>query len=394
MTDANSKRPLIYLIAGEESGDRLGGPLMLALKQACPSDIAFAGVGGPKMTEQGLTSLFPMQDLSVMGLAEVLPRLPSLINRLNQVVADIRSLKPDVLITIDAPDFNFRVARKLKGKGIPLVHYVAPTVWAWRPGRAKKIAGFLDHLLALLPFEPPYFERHGLNCTYVGHPVLQSGAGQGGGAAFRSHHGISSDVPLLALLPGSRIGESSRLLPVFSQTIERLRSTIPSLEIVVPTVAATRRQVEAESISWDVPVHLIDNDKDKYAAFDAADAALAASGTVALELAMAGTPAVIAYKMAPVTGFLARQLVKAPYVNLINLILGREAVPEFLLESCRSELIAPAVAGLLNDAQACDAQKHAYNEALETLGLGKLDPNRRAAETVLGLIQTTKNGAI
>jgi lipid-A-disaccharide synthase len=394
MTDAKREKPLIYLIAGEESGDRLGGPLMQALKQSSANDIAFAGVGGPKMIEQGLTSLFPMQDLAVMGLAEVLPRLPKLISRLNQVVADIRSRKPDLLVTIDAPDFCFRVARKLKGEGIPLVHYVAPTVWAWRPGRAKKIAGFLDHLLALLPFEPPYFERHGLDCTYVGHPVLQSGADQGDGAAFRSQHGISSDAALLAMLPGSRTGEASRLLPVFTDTIERIRSSIPSLEIVVPTVIATHLQVQTQSASWSVPVHLIDNDMDKYAAFAAADVALAASGTVALELAMAGTPAVIAYKMAPVTGFLARRLVSAPYASLINLILGREAVPEYLLENCRSELIAQAVTGLFDDVTARDAQKHAYSEALQTLGLGNLDPNRRAADTVLGLIQATKNDAV
>jgi len=389
----NDGRLLIYLIAGEESGDRLGGPLMRELQDMLDGQATFAGIGGPMMTDAGLESLFPMQELSVMGLTEVLPRLPGLIRRINQVTADIRARRPDLLLTIDAPDFCFRVAKRLKGEGIPLVHYVAPTVWAWRPGRAKKVAGFLDHLLALLPFEPPYFEAHGLACTYVGHPVLESGADKGDGAAFRQARGIGADAPLMVLLPGSRRGEVRRLLPVFTETLQRLRSSVPGLQLAIPTVPATRELVAAAAADLGVPIHLIDNDADKFDAFAAADAALAASGTVALELAMAGTPTVIGYRMAPITAYLARRLVKSPYANLVNVILGREAVPERVLEDCQPDILATEIERLFSSADARHAQIQTYQEALSALGHGTVRPNRRAAETVFSILRAKENGA-
>ncbi len=389
----NDGRLLIYLIAGEESGDRLGGPLMRELQDMLDGQATFAGIGGPMMTDAGLESLFPMQELSVMGLTEVLPRLPGLIRRINQVTADIRARRPDLLLTIDAPDFCFRVAKRLKGEGIPLVHYVAPTVWAWRPGRAKKVAGFLDHLLALLPFEPPYFEAHGLACTYVGHPVLESGADKGDGAAFRQARGIGADAPLMVLLPGSRRGEVRRLLPVFTETLQRLRSSVPGLQLAIPTVPATRELVAAAAADLGVPIHLIDNDADKFDAFAAADTALAASGTVALELAMAGTPTVIGYRMAPITAYLARRLVKSPYANLVNVILGCEAVPERVLEDCQPDILATEIERLFSSADARHAQIQAYQEALSALGHGTVRPNRRAAETVLSILRAKENGA-
>lgn len=393
MTAPTAGPPLVYVIAGEESGDRLGAPMMAAMIAETGGNIAFAGIGGPKMTALGLSSLFPMQDLAVMGLTEVLPRLPRLLKRIGQVTDDTRRRRPDVLVTIDAPDFSFRVARKLKGQGVTLVHYVAPSVWAWRPGRARKIAGFLDHLMALLPFEPPYFEEHGLPCTYVGHPVLMSGAELGDGQAFRARRAIAAGRPLLAVLPGSRAGECRRLLAVFAEVVDLLADRLPDLEIVVPTVEATRNLVKTATQAWSRPVHIVDTDTAKYDSFAAADAALAASGTVALELAMAGTPAVIAYRMAPLTGFLARRLVTAPYANLVNLLLGREAVPEFLLEQCRPAAIAPALLALFETPDAQRAQHSAYREALAVLGHGKIDPSKKAAETVLGLIRARQNGA-
>jgi lipid-A-disaccharide synthase len=389
----STHRPLIYLIAGEESGDRLGGPLMRELRDLLDGEVTFAGVGGPMMMDAGLKSLFPMQELSVMGLTEVLPRLPGLIRRINQVTADIRARRPNLLITIDAPDFCFRVAKRLKGEGVPLVHYVAPTVWAWRPGRAKKVSGFLDHLLALLPFEPPYFEAHGLACTYVGHPVLESGADKGNGSAFRVARGIGADAPLMVLLPGSRAGEAGRLLPVFTETVQRLRATVPGMHIVIPTVPATREKVENAVTGLGMQVHLVGTDREKFDAFAAADVALAASGTVALELAMAGTPAVIGYRMAPVTAFLARRLVRSPYANLVNIILGREAVPERVLEDCQPDLLAAEVERLFTSSSARDAQQQAYRDALSALGYGRIQPNRRAAETVLAILRTKENGA-
>jgi lipid-A-disaccharide synthase len=387
--------PLVYLIAGEESGDRLGAPLMAALKQLTGGEVRFAGVGGAGMAAEGLESLFPMDDLAVMGVAEVLPRLPLLLRRMREVAADVRRRRPAVLVTIDAPDFNFRVAKRLKGlgreiDGIKLVHYVAPTVWAWRPGRAKMIAGDLDHLLALLPFEPPYFDAEGLACTYVGHPVLRSGADKGDGVGFRQARGIATDTPLLALLPGSRRGECRRMLPVFSATVRRLVERFPKLEIAVPTLPGTRALVEAAVSGFGVPIHLVEGDGPKYDAFAAADVALAASGTVTLELAMAGTPAVIGYRMALPTAVLARLLVKAPYAGLVNIMLGREAVPEYLLEQCHDDLMADALAGLFSDPALRDAQKQAYADALGMLGYGRFDPNQRAAETVLGVMRGAK----
>lgn len=393
MPQRPADKPLIYLIAGEESGDRLGAPLMAALTDITSGNIAFAGVGGHAMTAQGLHSLFPMQDLAVMGVAEVLPRLPKLLRRMSEVTADIRQRKPDVLVTIDAPDFCFRVARRLSGEGIPLVHYVAPSVWAWRPGRAKKVSKFLDHLLTLLPFEPPYFEKHGLTCTFVGHPVIQSGADKGDAAAFRNAHSIGNTTPVLALLPGSRAGECARLLPVYAKTVDRLIAQMPDLEIVMPTVSATRAQIEEFSANLTIPVHLISGDKEKFDAFAAADTAIAASGTVALELAMAGTPTVICYKMAPLSAFLARKLVTGQFANIINIVLDREAVPEFLLEQCHDDVVAQATLQLLQDPNARDAQKNAYAEALDEMGLGRLDPNRRAAEAVLGVIEAQRKAA-
>ena len=273
MIGGKPSTPHIYMIAGEESGDRLGAPLMQALKRLTGGNIAFSGIGGEKMTGQGLNSLFSMDDLSVMGLAEVVPRIPRLIKRLNHVVADIRELKPNVLVTIDAPDFNFLVAQRLSNTEIRRVHYVAPTVWAWRPGRAEKISHFLDHLLTLLPFEPPYFERHGLACTYVGHPILQNSANHVDDLAFRSERGIEDDTALLAVLPGSRESEISLHLPVFAETVARLHSNIPTLEVVIPTLAATQCLVVKGTKSWLVPVHLTNSDNDKFSALTAANAA-------------------------------------------------------------------------------------------------------------------------
>ena len=393
MTDTASEALRVYLIAGEESGDRLGAPLMRALRAQSERPIRFSGVGGIKMESEGLTSLFPMQDLAVMGLAEVLPRLPRLIGRMREVRQDIRRQRPDALVTIDAPDFCFRISKRMRGAGIPLIHFVAPTVWAWRPGRAKKVAGFLDHLMALLPFEPPYFEAHGLACTYVGHPVLDSGADKGIGEKFRSVRNIPPEASLLAVLPGSRSGEIRRLMPIFSEVVEQIASALPNLHVAVPIVPATRQLVEQTMDSWPLPVHFIETDEEKYDAFAAADTALAASGTVALELALAGTPAIIAYQMAPLTGFLARRLVRAPYASLVNLILEREAVPEFLLEQCKVENIAPAVIGLMESTDARTVQKAAYVEALRKMGLGMINPSQKAAETVLHVIEAKKSGA-
>ncbi|MDA0998848.1 MAG: lipid-A-disaccharide synthase, partial [Proteobacteria bacterium] len=221
-----SRPLLVYLIAGEPSGDALGAKLMTALRAETGGGVEFAGVGGAMMTAEGLTTLFPMSDLTVMGIAEVLPNILTILSRIRQTAADVAARRADVVVTIDAPDFCFRVAKRLKGKGIPLVHYVAPSVWAWRPGRARKIAALVDHVLCLLPFEPPYFQRVGLTATFVGHSILESGAGSGDGTGFRSRHGIPPSAPLLAVLPGSRGSEITRLLTAFGEIVAVLAAAM------------------------------------------------------------------------------------------------------------------------------------------------------------------------
>lgn len=379
--------PMVFLVAGENSGDALGSSLMRAIKAKLDGRVHFAGVGGPEMTDVGMDSLFPMEDLAVMGVFEVLPRLPLLLRRINETADAIESLKPDVLVTIDAPDFCFRVIKKLRARGVkvPMVHYVAPSVWAWRAGRAKTVAKFLDHVLCLLPFEPDYFTREGLDATFVGHPVVESDLGDGDGVTFRTRHDIPADAALLCVLPGSRNGEVDRLLPVFRDTVEKLAAQFPGLKVVMPTVGHLDQRVRAATSDWPVTVTVVGGEE-KADAFAAANTALAASGTVALELAMAGLPSVIGYKLSALTAWLARRLLKTPYANLINIILRREAVPELIQENCTAENLAREVARLLGDEHARGAQQAAAREALEHLGLGGPAPGARAAEVVLSYI--------
>jgi len=380
--------PLVFLSAGEPSGDLLGARLMQALKNKTSNRIAFAGVGGPGMEEQGLQSLFPMSDLTVMGVFEVLPRLPRILRRISQTVAAAKHLAPAAVVTIDSPDFNFRVAKRLKG--FPLIHYVAPTVWAWRPGRAARVAGFLDHLLTLLPFEPPYFEAEGLPATFVGHSVLDGGADKGDAKAFRQRHGIAQDDTIIAVLPGSRLGEVSRLAGVFRETLVLLKKKFPRLHIVVPSAASVVDPVRRVTEDWPSPVLVVEGESEKFDAFAAADVALAASGTVALELALARTPAVIAYKASPLTWFLVRRLVKVRFANLVNLILDREEIPEFLQGACRADVMATAIKGLLADHRLRAKQIAAYEEALKQLRPAGNSPAERAAEAVLDIINGAK----
>ena len=388
---AADPHPLIFLVAGEPSGDVLGARLMASLKKQTKDRVSFAGIGGARMEEQGMKSQFPMTELSVMGAAEVLPRIPRILTRIVETAAAAQRLRPAAVVTIDSPDFNFRVAKRLKGKGIPLIHYVAPSVWAWRPGRAAKIAGHLDHLLALLPFEPPYFECHSLATTFVGHPILESGADKGDGNAFRDRHGIAADETLIAVLPGSRMGEVSRLQGIFGQALFGLSKKHPNLRAVVPTTGAVAGTVRQAAAGWSVQTLVVEGDTEKYDAFAAADVALAASGTVALELAMAGTPAVIAYRINPLSALIARRLLKVRFVHLVNLILDREAVPEFLQEACRADFLAPALEDLLRDEDRRQSQVSAYKEAIDKLSHRGASPADRAAKTVLDVIARSRS---
>jgi len=379
---------LVYLIAGEPSGDLLGARLMKAIKAKTDGQIRFIGIGGPNMEAEGLKSLFPMSELSIMGLAEIIPHIPKLLRRIKETVADVESQKPDCLVTIDAPGFTFRVAKKLKGKGIPLIHYVAPTVWAWKPGRAKKIAQFLDHLMVLLPFEPPYFEKEGLAATYVGHSVIESGIEEINGEGFKKRHGIPNDVPLLCVLPGSRQSETSQLLPVFKETVIGLREKFPNLRIVLPTVATVAKQVKEATLDWRIPVLIVEGNEEKFGAFKAADAALAASGTVSLELALAHTPTVITYRLKRMTHFIASRLITAKYASIVNLLHNKEIMPELLQDNCNPERIISEVTKLL---ESNSDQSDALESAMKMLGKGDEEtPSDRAANCVLNIINKEK----
>ena len=375
-----------FVIAGEASGDALGAALMEGLRARLP-EIAFAGVGGPGMAAQGLESLFPMAELSVMGLAEILPKYRQLQRRIRETAEAVIAARPDVLIGIDSPDFCLRVARRVRAArpDLPVVHYVAPSVWAWRPGRARRMAEVVDHVLALLPFEPPYMRAAGMSCDFVGHPVVSAPrASAAQAAAFRAAHAIAPEAPLVLGLPGSRRGEIDRLAPRFGATLDHVRRAHPDLRVVVPTVAATQETARAKAAGWPgAPVVLKAEAADKHAAFAAADAALAASGTVSLELAAAGVPMVIGYDMAPLTRFLMARMLRIDTVTLVNLVSETRAVPEFLGRECRAERMAPALAALLRDGPERAAQRAAMAETMARLGRDGPPPGRRAADSVL-----------
>lgn len=381
--------PLVYLIAGEPSGDLLAGRVMAALRDMTDGQVRFAGIGGETMREQGLESLFPQADLAVMGLAEVLPRIPRILKRLKQTMADIAAKQPDVIVTIDSWGFTGRVAKKLAaaGSAIPRVHYVAPMVWAWKEKRVHQLAERVHLLMCLLPNEPDYFIKAGLPAVHVGHSVLESGADAGDGAAFRQRHGIPADAPLLCCLPGSRRSETSRLLPVFAETVERLSTAFPNLRVVVPTVETVAEEVSDTVLGWSVPVTVVRGTHERYDAFAASQAALAASGTVSLELALARLPMIITYRVAPLTAFLARRLLKVRYVTLLNLVMDKLVVPEFLQDDCDAARLAPAVAQLLNNEAVRQEQLAGTSSALARLGLGDSSPSHRAAAEILRMMK-------
>jgi lipid-A-disaccharide synthase len=382
--------PLVFLVAGEPSGDQLGAKLMAALKAETEGAVRFAGVGGPRMIAEGLNSLFPMDDLTVMGFLEVVPHLRRILARLRETVAAAKAQKPDILVTIDAPGFSLEVCQRLKGQGILLVHYVAPTVWAWKAWRARKIAGYLDHLLAMFPFEPPYFERHGLATTVVGNPAVEAAAIPRDPEGFRARHGIPAEAPLIAVLPGSRRSEIKRLAPVFGEALELLQREFPELRAVVPTVPTVGQQVEAISKTWSVPSIVLHQAAEKYDAFSAADVAMAASGTVTVELAVAGLPAVIAYKVSPLSAVLARLLLKVRFAAMPNLVADRELMPELLQEDCRPDRLAQTLAGLLRDPTARAAQQAGFREVVAQLSGRDGTPSLTAARTVLSLVEARR----
>lgn len=376
-------RPTVMMIAGEPSGDLLGARLIASLREKLGTQPDLVGVGGPAMAAEGLPSLFPMSDLSLMGVFEVLPKAARILARVKEAEILAHVAKPNVLVTIDVPAFNLRVAGRLRGLGIPIVHMVAPQVWAWRSGRAIEIAEAFDHLMALLPFEPPYFEAVGLKTDFIGHPVVESGLAQGDGAAFRARHGIAPEAPVLLVLPGSRGAEVKRLGADFSAAVEAIWRAVPALRIVMPTLPRRRKDIDNLVRRWPVQPIVTDDPGEKTAAFAAGNAAMAASGTVALELAMARVPMVIAYKVSEASARVVRHLLHVPFANLINLILERPVVPELLQEDCTPENLAEAVLPLLTDPSLRAVQMAALDEATAQMGRGGWRPSDRAAEIVL-----------
>ena len=430
------------IIAGEASGDLLGARLMTALKRHANEPLQFSGVFGTQMQEIGGSSLFPMEDLSVMGLAEVLPHIPKILKRLQTAVDHVISTQPDVVITIDSPGFSFRLAKKLKalknnGKlKVVLIHYVAPSVWAWKPKRAEKIALLYDKLLTLLPFEPQYFTPHGLSTTFVGHPLVEvelpplrtssksrQPASENGGFSrneaqcttsymsivsqkndicskgsrdceevlsqntFRTTHSISPYCHVLALLAGSRKGEITKLLPVFLETAERLAKRYAGLQVVLPTLPHLVPLLKELTQHSTLPLHITSDPAEKYPALQTATVALAASGTVSLELALCQTPAVIGYRLNALTAAIVKKVVRVKYVSIINLLLDKPVFPEHLQENCTVENLTNAVQNYLDTPAARDAFQQDCQRALAMLHPeGGISPSEKAAAVVLGKI--------
>ncbi len=383
---AARQRPLIYLLAGEPSGDNLGGRIMRALKARAAVPLDFAGVGGEQMTSEGLASLFPLSELSIMGMAEILPHVPRMYRLIWRLARDIRARRPDVVLTIDNSAFNFGVANRARGYGSPLVHLNAPKVWAYRPGRVWRVARYYDHLLCLLPFEPPYFHRVGMPASFIGHPVVESGADRGDGPGFRLRHAVAADALLLCVLPGSRGGEVRRLLPVFADTMRLVAPHVPKLRLVLPTVAFLEAEIRAAVAGWQPAPIVVTGTAERFDAFAASDLALAASGTVSLELNLARVPMVITYRISEASAVIVRRLKRVRHITIANLVLGdRAVIPELIQEDCTPDRLADALLGLIADPHARDQQVRQGSEAMRLLGAGGPPPSLRAADILLDI---------
>ena len=379
---------LIYIIAGEASGDVLGARLIAALRKTRP-DLSFAGIGGERMAEQGMPSLFPYRELALMGLLEVLPRIRQLKRRLAETEADILARQPALLVTIDSPGFTLRIAEAVKPHGIRVMHYVAPQVWAWRPGRVKTLRRKIDYLLCLLPFEPAFFEAAGIPVTFVGHPVLESGVDQGNAARFRARHGLAATDRPLIIMPGSRRIEATRLLPIFGATLKAVLPQNPGLRPVVAVSPIVAPLVREAAGTWPAAPILVEDIADKHDAFAAAaenGAGLIKSGTSSLEMAVAGVPHIVAYRVNPITAAIARRLVKVPHASLVNLLCGREVVPECIQEDCTPEKLTSALLPLLQDEAFIAAQRQGFAETLAKLHAPEGAPSETAAAAVLAAL--------
>ena len=385
-SDPATRPTHIYLIAGEPSGDALGARLMTALRAGDAGAVRFSGIGGPQMAEAGLASLFVYDELAVMGVFEIVPRARRLFARMRQTARDIEHCRPDAIVTIDVPAFAFGVVKRLIAHDVPRIHYGAPTIWAWRPWRVHKYRRAFDHIMALFPFEPPHFHRHDLACTFVGHAVVEGGAGGGDGAGFRARYAIDAAATVVCVLAGSRGGEVARLMPAFGGAVAELARRRPGLVAVVPTVASLLDPVHRACADWPIDAHIVTAPQERYDAMAAANVAIAASGTVGLELAMAGVPAAVAYRVAPLTAWFLRRMLMVEHASSVNLIVGRPALPELLQDDCRPTKVADALDDLLDDPARRDAVRTAQREALAALGYGGRPPSERAAGLVRAIV--------
>lgn len=366
----------IYVIAGEPSGDRLGGLLLQALAASPVPPAAIEGIGGPRMQSSGLSSYFPMEEIALMGFAEILPHIPRLLKRIRETVLAIEVFQPDVLVTIDSPGFNFRVVKELRKRGTikpRFVHYVAPTVWAYKPERAAKTAKLFDELLVLFPFEPPYFERQGLKTTFVGHPVMEE-------TPPLPHPKAGH----LLMLPGSRKGELDRHLPVYRETLSTLLKDHPSLSVTLPVPRQWESYVREATNDWPLKVTVTGEEAEKRRAIESASAALVKSGTITLEMARAGVPMITTYKVNPISAAMIKRMIKTPYVNLVNILLGRQAVPELLQKDATPSRLAVELSALLEDGAARVKQQAAFREVELLLSPeGNEKPSQIAAKAIL-----------
>lgn len=378
----------LFVVAGEHSGDALGAKLMAALIEGYPGRIEFAGVGGEHMEAQGLASVFPMADVAVMGPVAILKRLGPIVQRVYRTIDAALACGPDAVVIIDAPDFTHPIARRIRKRRpeIPILNYVSPTVWAWRPGRARAMRPYVDHLMALLPFEPAAHARlGGPVCTYVGHPLVErAGALKAlDPEPLRQRLGLDPARQVLVVLPGSRRTEVRLLVDVFRDTVRLLAQRGAMPEVLIPVMPSVRGMIEEALASWPVRPHLIEGEDDKWRAFKLARAALAASGTVTLELAVAGTPMVVAYKVEAMFGMFLRRMIMANTIVLPNLVLGENVFPERIQEDCTPETLAASLSDVLADTPARERQLAALARVPERLALAQGTPSQMAAAIVL-----------
>ncbi len=379
--------PHIFLIAGEQSGDQLGARLMQALNDRLDSQVRYSGVGGSGMERQGLASLFPLSDVAVMGIVDILRQYPRLRRRALQTVEHAIIENPDLVVIIDSPEFTHPIARRIRAQSpdVPIINYVSPQVWAWRPGRARKMTAYINHIMALLPFEPEAMRRlGGPPCTYVGHPLIEkrSAMRQADHRGLAAQLGIEPGRKVLAVLPGSRRSEVRRLMPPFGAAIRLVQQTHDDLEVVVPALPALRELIEELAQDWPLAPHLVEGETAKFQAFRLADAALVASGTATLELALAGVPMVVGYVVDPISP-IVRFLIKTPSIVLANLVLGENVIPEFIQRDCTPAALAQAVTPLLSDTPQRRTQTARLDKIAHRMHLATGTPSEAAAKIVL-----------